>query len=500
MFNKHVGRVLLQCAAGAAVSFSFAIAATCLPVAAAAQNATQDAPPDSGVVLKIQSNEVVLDVVARDKNHNPVNDLAENEFQVFEVGKHADKNPKHILSMRLIDPHSGASHEGAREAGFSIRSGATCALNAAAHYELAIQASPEPGFHPILIKSTRAQVTLSFRRHYYVGPTPSGAAKDSKDSAESIALGDAACFHSIFPPTLAITAHPIAGGSSTRYEVVVRPESLAAIGLNGTNTRVRLDFGMCTFDTSGNVSQYFHTSSDRQLTPSEIADAQAHGFGKQLEIPGEAPFLVRLVVREHETGNLGIVDVSRPVSIAGQSDKDKFHPPPVGTVRAFGVVNPLPNSFCGDFYEVSLGAAVIPDFWNLDPIGALYTNELNVQDQDTTGAAGIPGVSHSVMWFGIDYYGEFYITKPGEYKFDLESDDGSKLEIDNQQIIANDELHPAKSMTGKVNLAVGRHTIHVPYFQGSPPGVALILTIKPPGESTRPFNLSEFAPPAQTTP
>jgi hypothetical protein len=54
-------------------------------------------------------------------------------------------------------------------------------------------------------------------------------------------------------------------------------------------------------------------------------------------------------------------------------------------------------------------------------------------------------------------------------------------------------------MTGKINLSAGRHTIHVPYFQGSPPGVALILTIKPPGESTRPFNLSEFAPP-QTTP
>jgi hypothetical protein len=102
------------------------------------------------------------------------------------------------------------------------------------------------------------------------------------------------------------------------------------------------------------------------------------------------------------------------------------------------------------------------------------------------------------MWFGVDYYGEFFITKPGEYKFDLESDDGSRLEIDNQQIIENDELHQARSKTGKVTLAAGRHTIHVPYFQGSPPGVALILTIKPPGESARPFNLSEFAPPAGT--
>jgi len=473
----------------------------CLPMSA--QESPPSAPAEVPLVLHITSREVVLDVIARDRNHNPVSDLAESEFQVFDAGKHADKDPKHILSMRVIDPHnSDPSRTGGRESGFSIRSGATCALSATPHYELAIQASPEPGFHQILIKTTRAQVTLSFRHRYYVGEIPSiSGSKERKGSAETIALGDAACFHTLTPSTLDITAHPIvvAGGKSTRYQVVVRPESLAGIGLNGTNTQVHLDFGMCTFDASGDLAQYYHTTSDRQLTPSEAERAQARGFESQLEIPGDTPYLVRLVVREHETGNLGIVDVSRPVSLTGQGDSVKFRPPPVGTIRAFGVVTPLPNAFCGDVYEISYGAAVLPDFWNLDPIGSIYANALNVVDQDASGAVGIPGISRAVQWFGVDYYGEFFITKPGEYKFDIESDDGSRLEIDNQQIINNDELHPAKSMTGKVNLAAGRHTIHVPYFQGSPPGVALILTIKPPGESTRPFNLSEFAAP-QTMP
>jgi hypothetical protein len=465
----------------------------------AAQNAQPADPSEAPMVLRVTTREVVLDVIARDKNHNPVSDLAESEFQVFDGGKHADKNPKQILSMRVIDPHSDPTHAGGRESGFSIRSGATCALSATPHYELAIQASPEPGFHQILIKSTRAQVTLSFRHRYYVGPTPSGsAAKETKDSAESIALGDAACFHTLIPPTLGITAHPIVAGNATRYEVVVRPESLAGVGLNGTNAHVHLDFGMCTFDASGDLAQYFHSSYEHQLTPAELESAQARGLGHMLEIPGDTPHLARLVVREHETGNLGIVDVSRPVSLAGQGDQDKFRAPPVGTIRAFGVVTPLPSSFCGDVYEISYGAAVLPDFWNLEPIGSIYANALNVVDQDASGAVGIPGVSRSTMWFGVDYYGEFFITKPGEYKFDLESDDGSRLEIDNQKIIDNDELHQAQSKTGKVNLAAGRHTIHVPYFQGSPPGVALILTIKPPGESTRPFNLSDFAPPPTT--
>lgn len=469
----------------------------CLPMAA--QNTQPAAQPDVPVVLHIASNEVVLDVVARDKNHNPVGDLKDSEFQVFDADKHADKSPKHILSMRVIDPHSETSRAGGHESGFSIRSGATCALSATPHYELAIQASPTPGFHQVQIKTTRAQVTLSFRHRYYVGATPSGpAAKESKDSADSIALGDAACFHTLIPSTLALTAHPVVEGNATRYEVVVRPESLAGIGLNGANARVHLDFGMCTFDASGDLAQYYHTSYEHELTPSELENAQAHGLGKMLEIPGNTPHLARLVVREHETGNLGIVDVSRPASMNGQGDQDKFRPPPVGTIRAFGVVTPLPNSFCGDVYEVSQGAAVIPDFWNLEPIGSIYANTLNVVDQDASGSVGIPGITRSTMWFGVDYYGEFFISKPGEYKFDLESDDGSRLEIDNQVIINNDELHQARSMTAKITLAAGRHTIHVPYFQGSPPNVALILTIKPPGESTRVFNLNEFAVPKGT--
>jgi hypothetical protein len=495
MFTKHCRRDLLICG-GAAVSLSIAV--VYFSIAAAAQEGKQEAPSDSGMVLKLQTNEVVLDVVARDKNHNPIGDLAESEFQVVQAGKNADKSPLHILSMRMIDPHSDTGQGGGNESGFRIRSGAICALSFTPHYELTIPASPGAGFHQIMIKTTRAQVTLSFRHQYYVGPTPSGAAKDSKDSSASITLGDAACFHSLFPQTLAITAHPIVTGNATRYEVVVRPESLSGIGLGGTNTRVHLDYGVCTFDASGNFAQYFHTSSDRQLTPSEVTTTQAHGFAKQLEIPGDTPYLVRVAVREPETGNLGIVDVSRPVSLAEKSGQGKFELPPVGTLRAFGVITPLPNSFCGDFYEISLGAGVIPDFWNLEPIGSIYTNALNVQDQDTTGAVGLPGVSHSVMWFGIDYYGEFYITKPGEYKFDIESDDGSRLEIDNQQIIENDELHPAQSKTAKINLAAGRHTIHVPYFQGSPPGVALILTIKPPGGPTRSFNLADYPPPSPT--
>src|ERR1017187_10476330 len=159
MFSKHVRRALLRFAASAPLSVT--AVAVCFSMAAAAQDAKQEAPADSGLVLKLQTNDVVLDVVARDKNHNPIGDLAESEFQVFQTGKNADKGPLHIISMRVIDPHGDTGQTGGDERGFIIRSGAMCALSFTPHYELTIPASPAPGFHQIMAKTTRAQATLS---------------------------------------------------------------------------------------------------------------------------------------------------------------------------------------------------------------------------------------------------------------------------------------------------------------------------------------------------
>jgi hypothetical protein len=105
-------------------------------------------------------------------------------------------------------------------------------------------------------------------------------------------------------------------------------------------------------------------------------------------------------------------------------------------------------------------------------------------------------VTHRSLWFGIDYYGKFYVTKPGDYLFELQSDDGSRLEIDNRAIIDLDGVHPVAKQTAQTALSAGWHSIHVPYFQGPPTALALVLSIQPPGEPMRVFNLNEFAAPA----
>jgi hypothetical protein len=511
MFNKQVEQGMLHLAVRRAVSV-FVLAGAVVAVGTglcasgmAAQDAKQEATPDVGVVLKIQTNEVVLDVVARDRRNNPVNDLKQEEFQVFEVGKHADKAPRRILSMRTIDPHKDESRAGRAESGFKISSGAVCALRMVTHYELAIVAAGEPGYHPVVLKTSRKDVTLSYRRRYYVAPQPSGAqasadasAKGSKVKSDDIALGEAACYHPLVPPTLAITAHPsfAAGEDATRYQVVVRPESLAGIGLTSPDSKVKLDFGICLFDATGLVLGYMKSSADQTVAAADFADIQARGFSTLLQVPGkQSPYLARVAVRERETGNVGVVDVARPITAAEQAERMKMIIRQTGFLQSFGTVTPRENTFCGDVYELSSGIAVLPDFWNLDPVGSIYTEMLNVPEQDISGQQGIPGITRTTIFFGVDYWGEFYITEPGDYTFELNSDDGSKLEIDNQEVIEVDGLHPPQAKSGHVNLGVGRHTIHVPYFQGTPTLLALILRIKPPGKHMVDFYLKDYVAP-----
>jgi hypothetical protein len=451
------------------------------------------------MVLHVESREAVLDVVARDRNNLPITDLAAGEFKVYEVPKRGGKISRRVLFIRAIDPQRKRQEEES-STGFHVSSGAVCALDATVHYQIAIQASSEPGYHTVLVRTTRPNVDLAFRRRYYVGRSREDATpKELKELVTPAALHEAACYHPITPLTLAITAKVLdaPGGNITRYAVAIKPESLSDVGINGIDPRVQLDFGMCVFDNAGEVVNYLHSTVDHVLNTADIARLHDHGFVSLLEAPGiEPPALARLAVLDRSTGNLGIVDVSRPLSIAAQTSQEKKRPRLIGDIRAFGSVAPGENTFCGDVYELPAGVTALSSFRELDPVGSLYTNAINVPNQDITRMGGIPGITHSSVWFGIDYYGKFYVTEPGEYFFELESDDGSRLEIDNIVLIDLDGVHQADRQTATTILTSGWHSIHVPYFQGPPTALALVLRIKPPGESIRPFNLNEFVPPA----
>jgi hypothetical protein len=68
--------------------------------------------------------------------------------------------------------------------------------------------------------------------------------------------------------------------------------------------------------------------------------------------------------------------------------------------------------------------------------------------------------------FAVRWTGFLIIDRTGMWKFKLESDDGSKLFIDNDEWIINDGIHSMKAKYGKGKLVKGQHHIRVEYFQG----------------------------------
>lgn len=65
--------------------------------------------------------------------------------------------------------------------------------------------------------------------------------------------------------------------------------------------------------------------------------------------------------------------------------------------------------------------------------------------------------------YGVKFTGLIAIPRDGKYTFRLNSDDGSRLYIDETEIINNDGLHSPEEKSGEVELRAGDHTLAVTY-------------------------------------
>ena len=66
--------------------------------------------------------------------------------------------------------------------------------------------------------------------------------------------------------------------------------------------------------------------------------------------------------------------------------------------------------------------------------------------------------------FYVSWTGVIRIPKDGDYKFSLESDDGSRLFIDGKEVVDNGGTHEMTDATGHVELNAGDHDIRVEFF------------------------------------
>lgn len=86
--------------------------------------------------------------------------------------------------------------------------------------------------------------------------------------------------------------------------------------------------------------------------------------------------------------------------------------------------------------------------------------------EDTASQIGIPDFARA-EWFGLTFEGWLRVPAPGVYRFQLRSDDGSVLEIDDTVVVDRDGGQSASESTGAIALAAGAHKFALRYFQGS---------------------------------
>jgi alpha-L-rhamnosidase len=106
----------------------------------------------------------------------------------------------------------------------------------------------------------------------------------------------------------------------------------------------------------------------------------------------------------------------------------------------------------------------LPDFSKLDPVSNGIVYNVGLLEIETLGNQ-----------FGIVFNGGIEIRHDGDYSFFLRSNDGSKLWIDNKEIIDADGTHSFKEISGDLFLKKGKHKIRLEYFQaGGGKGLELL--------------------------
>ena len=116
------------------------------------------------------------------------------------------------------------------------------------------------------------------------------------------------------------------------------------------------------------------------------------------------------------------------------------------------------NGLAYSFYEGTWTA--LPDFTTLTPLATGTTPNVSL-------APALASANYGFMW-----QGSIIITKAGSYTFETNSSNGSDLYIGTYSptatpLVNNDGVHTAKSVTGKITLAVGVYPITITYFQGT---------------------------------
>lgn len=133
--------------------------------------------------------------------------------------------------------------------------------------------------------------------------------------------------------------------------------------------------------------------------------------------------------------------------------------PTLPLYREPGAIDPVEGAISVDYFNADASELEDVNF-NANPI---FEEDLTRIQEAAGGGAFYSGGPTDK--FAARYDGEFLIEDAGQYTFHLNSDDGSRLLIDSEEIITNDGLHGDLEKSVTVFLAAGVHSLRADYFE-----------------------------------
>jgi hypothetical protein len=134
-----------------------------LPGAQPTGSSRRQAADGLGYTLHVTAREVVVEVVARDHEGHPVNDLTRNDFEAFEGTRTSKDGTKRFTGLPTIDPASDTDASADHPKSVVLPLGGRCEIRSTVHYELAFHPSRwTSGYHSNTVSTTRARITFSY--------------------------------------------------------------------------------------------------------------------------------------------------------------------------------------------------------------------------------------------------------------------------------------------------------------------------------------------------
>jgi len=471
---------------------------------------------------------VIVDLVARDKEDNPVRDLTAGDLHVSESIGESAPIPEKIASFEPVT--EAVRQRAARTSGIVLGwlHPSFCPLTGA--YELSYYLSLESrkdGLHHISVTSSRPGLRLFFRPGYKIEANKAVAAsaeeladqktnrqlqkqpglQGDREQHRELELPRIACYDTLNTTTFPLDLHKVNTDTkiNAAYEFVVPGSYFASLPAPDRDRPTQLDYSLCTFQLLAHPLHHFDGTVQVGRNPQDYQLIRTRGFAHTIIfeaqtatgklIPWKQAVSARVVVRDRNTGAIGSGELLLVPLL--RRDPVSLKPIPEGlTSDSFGTLNPTsPLAMCGDVYQLAPWITHLPLFSELDAVAPIYATSLGVYSRFFT--AGIPNVTSRTEWFGVNYQGRFGVDTAGKYEFDLLSDDGAKVYIDDKLVVSDDTIHSPRHSRGKMQLNTGTHGIRVSYFQGGRIEVALVLLVKPPGSGWRLFDIRDFPTPEE---